>query len=850
MARQAQARITMDIKAQSAQRERECRLLDIKTHHRILHESSDFLKDQIKPFLKTRLEIDQSSNHSRYHSTYKAVQKLTPRQHSGHSRTIVLITDRGPIILPRSPKRLQPPQQNRRPISDDDYPATSADNLQPPSPDYRTLYPSEEMFSPSSYRSSRPLTTSSAVSEASSLGSIPDFPVPQPPMPSVQQLRRLPSLGPPPSSRRGPSSYYTQMSYVSPIVEESDARSDTLQSRHGSFASSSVFPTDRARFDLDDELLSDDDDTITSDRGTISPTDENDRRVLVNQSPALVRQASVGRRTKPSLTTIRSVDSLGDRKGSTGKGTSENAGAATAALGVGGAILVGKSAKKPPSQQSSIRSNSSGLASSSSDSINAFRNMIPKAMPRTGSPAHPLQQEIRPTTLADRAGMRRPPKLDIDAVRDAEARGSLTSLPELIRRATQLAANLDRGKTASRLGLDFWEAGAAEKSGPRQSGLSDMLAAFPPPGQVTPLRSGTPNDPNSKWPLANAGSRAGATDSGMSNEKPRQRRRCCGMPMWTFVTLLIVLLFVIAAAVVIPVVLIVIPNQHKSNDSPSQANQGSNNNGNNNNNNAGPSSRLPVPTLAPGTGNNQCDSVITCQNGGISILNSDKTCNCVCINGFTGKTCTNNDATGCTTTSIEGAANNATMGTGISRLLSSAVDGFNIPLDSTRVLSLFSQLSLSCAAQNALITFNGLASRNIMSHFHAIDLKHTLEPTRSLPVLHPPHPADSAGENVKRQTVGKPGLPDPKAAQPSATSTRPISSNATALDFARVGVLFALQQAGSLDIAAKAQEAIQNLLINNRNGNNAGSTVDVGPFKMDLAQLTIVFSNGTTIRAS
>jgi hypothetical protein len=755
------------------------------------------------------------------------------------------ITDRGPMIPPRSPKRLQPSQQDTRQISDDYYPPTSADDLQPPSPDYRTLYPSEEMFSPSSYRSSRPLTTSSAASVASSLGSIPDFPVPQPPMPSAQQLRRLPSLGPPPSSRRGPSSYYTQMSYVSPIVEESEARSDTLRSRHGSFASSSVFPTDRARFDPDDELISDDDDTITSDRGTISPTDENDRRGLVNQSPALVRQASVGRRTKPSLTTIRSVDSLGDRKGSTGKGTSDNAGAAITALGVSGAMLAAKSAQKPPSQQSSIRSNSPGLASSSSDSINAFRNMIPKAMPRTGSPAHPLQQEIRPTTLADRAGMRRPPKLDIDAVRDAEARGSLTSLPELIRRATQLAANLDRGKTASRLGLDFWEAGAAEKSGPRQSGLSDMLAAFPPPGQVTPLRSGTPNDLNSKWPRAHGGSRAGATDSGMSNEKPMRRRRCCGMPMWTFVTLLIVLLFVIAAAVIVPVVLVVIPNQHKSNDSSSQANQGSNNN-----NNAGPSSRLPVPTLAPGTGNNQCDGVVTCQNGGISIPNSDKTCNCVCINGFTGKTCTNNDATGCTTTSVEGAANNATMGTGISRLLGSAVDGFNIPLDSTRVLSLFSQLSLSCAAQNALITFNGLASRNIMSHFHAIDLKHTLEPTRSLPVLLPPHPADSAAKDVKRQTVGKPGLPDPKAAQPSATSTQPISSNATALDFARVGVLFALQQAGNLNVAAKAQEGIQNLLTNNRNGNNAGNTVDVGPFKIDLAQLTIVFSNGTTIRAS
>jgi hypothetical protein len=44
------------------------------------------------------------------------------------------------------------------------------------------------------------------------------------------------------------------------------------------------------------------------------------------------------------------------------------------------------------------------------------------------------------------SGLKRPPKLDIDAVREMEARGSITSLPDLIRRATRLAAMMDRGK--------------------------------------------------------------------------------------------------------------------------------------------------------------------------------------------------------------------------------------------------------------------------------------------------------------------------------------------------------------------------------------------------------------------
>jgi hypothetical protein len=55
-----------------------------------------------------------------------------------------------------------------------------------------------------------------------------------------------------------------------------------------------------------------------------------------------------------------------------------------------------------------------------------------------------------PTMSDKRPGGKKPPRLDMNAVRDAEARGSLSSLSDLIRRATKLASNLDRGKTASR----------------------------------------------------------------------------------------------------------------------------------------------------------------------------------------------------------------------------------------------------------------------------------------------------------------------------------------------------------------------------------------------------------------
>src|SRR5262245_31473688 len=139
---------------------------------------------------------------------YRQQQDLTPPDSRGAASALSptpqwpLPNDADDVLDSRpgpypSPNRGPPPQRPPRPTSDE------LPIQQPTSPDYRESYQSDDMFSPTSAQSSRPLTTSSAASEASSLGSIPDFPVPQPPMPTIQPLpRRNPSLGPPPSSRR------------------------------------------------------------------------------------------------------------------------------------------------------------------------------------------------------------------------------------------------------------------------------------------------------------------------------------------------------------------------------------------------------------------------------------------------------------------------------------------------------------------------------------------------------------------------------------------------------------------------------------------------------------------------
>jgi hypothetical protein len=83
---------------------------------------------------------------------------------------------------------------------------------------------------------------------------------------------------------------------------------------------------------------------------------------------------------------------------------------------------------------------------------------INNTAPIPGKVSNPFTEVNSPTPELDRSAkspipfssrhsaMKRPPRLDMDAVRAAESRGSLTSLPDLIRRATRLAAMIDKGK--------------------------------------------------------------------------------------------------------------------------------------------------------------------------------------------------------------------------------------------------------------------------------------------------------------------------------------------------------------------------------------------------------------------
>jgi hypothetical protein len=295
-------------------------------------------------------------------------------------------------------------------------------------------------YTPQSQRASElsvpetPATASSRPTTQSSVGSIPDFPLPMsapPPPPPVS--RRSVNLGPPPSSRRGASSFYSMASYVSPIPEESPRTRS-----HTSYASSAAIPES---FGALSPGLSQDgfyDDTIAEE--SIYSDDADER--------GLVRSASIGRKGKPSLVTTRSSE-----RGEI----------------VPFVLPIRPNAK--PMQSSPFSDGTAYLDESSSSSGGASSNKIPTVGAaltadsmlgafQAASATDPMS--VRNATPSPRpfrlSAIRRPPRLDIDAVKQAEARGSLTSLPDLIRRATRLAAMMDKGRRpASRFDLDFAE---------------------------------------------------------------------------------------------------------------------------------------------------------------------------------------------------------------------------------------------------------------------------------------------------------------------------------------------------------------------------------------------------------
>jgi hypothetical protein len=732
-----------------------------------------------------------------------------------------------------------------------------------------------------------------------------------------------PPLGPPPSARRGPSSYYSQqLSPVHPIAEEAERMSLHRESTRGSanpasqsrtsLASSNAIPIGIPKFYLDgresgisitpSSLYSEADhspprrseilqplkqrmpkqeheqgrNALPSQRdreaaqqqsgeafGYFPPVKPSAASMQRNESPsdAPIRQASLSKRSKPILTHVKSGER--GRKSSTASiigGYEESRQKQPERDAVSGAPKESPVEPVMPTHTSDPNHASSTFFDSSSDSaksprpsaqldsprpsiraVNSREHLgvtkpVAQLQPSPRSVGSPLAQNTKDgkfdalskETLSDpkkrglprqdsdtlrapnagfsdqRGDRRRPPRLNVDAARDEEARGSLTSLSDLIKRATRLASNLDRGKTASRLGMEGWLGpGNGNNSNSelekyyrnRSAGsLSDILASFPPPAVPTPTSNSLQN-----WSSRRESAPLPSECGSDSKNRNKRQRRCCGIPLWLFITLCLLLLVLVAAAVVIPMFLVVIPNMHK--DSTTS-----------------PASKQADVAGTQASTLSKCATKLTCENGGQAFPSSDsageETCRCLCVDSFTGPTCTSKSTAGCTTMAIPDMEDNATVGSAIPRLITLASTDYNLNLDASTLLGLFNEADLSCAAENALVTFDGKTQKKRADE----------EPTSTLGVQR----AEATSNGIVYDSTPSPS----ESASPTASSSSSSTAADVDVDFARAAILYVLQTSSSLDETEGVQKALQE-------GLSGGGVVESGKWKLDLEGKTV-----------
>ncbi len=310
-----------------------------------------------------------------------------------------------------------------------------------------------------------------------------------------------------------------------------------------------------------------------------------------------------------------------------------------------------------------------------------------------------------------------------------------------------------------------------------------MLAAFPPPVQ-TPQNNGPGRGSwlrPSSWPLVPG---SGRNAKNNQHDRPKTRRRCCGLPIWAFTLVTILLLCIIVAAIVVPLEIFVFKNigNNEKNDLSIQG----------------------------------CQKKLPCLNGGTNVV-SQGSCSCICTGGFTGADCNTTGSVGCTTTdlvSTDGSSEikNVTLGQAIPRLIAGASGNFSLPLSGTAILAKINKAELSCIAQNSLVTFNGRSTRLVSSDTRAPRLKRDLlkHSMRRSGAKLTGHPNDQS-------TAVEPVLSNPHSLRLNEhgetlsarqDSMQAFTASDNTLDFCRVAVLFVLQEKG-LDSAQNAQSNLQ-----------------------------------------
>ena len=705
----------------------------------------------------------------------------------------------------------------------------------------------------------RPLSTSS--------GSIPDFPV-HAVAPLNFQQRRI--LGPPPSARKGSSSYYPQKSLVTSIPEEiSEAQAssshvvssgwdDSPPEHHvGERILEAQEPiTISPSTDRRGSRIGDHDESTGLDGPTNSRKGRRKKRTSQPtgsgrfQSEEAFRAGDIhdpsrdGRRLHPKALTpgTRPRDTTIEMEPHPRGRTDERN--ATAASLFSPPPLPGNSPFPSPTSplpDVPVMQAYPGPRGAVDPRVNQIMGHLEKGGAIPSNPTVSPQPSMT-SSRSDRIS-KRPARLNLS--RDGESRASQTSLPELIRRATRLAANLERARTASRTGLMDILSASAKSS--RAGSISDILAAFPSPSIGTPPSARWHSSTRTKSSLVRDQPPPLPDSKKEGGTKKSKSRKCCGMPVWVFILLLGILVLLIAAAVVIPITLIVLPRTRNN------------------------------PTNLA-----SCKKKFLCGNGGTNVV-VDKSCRCICANGFTGAACATGRDQSCIFTDIKVGESrtvyqNATVGDGIARLLAGAKANFSIPLDSTILLSRFSSNNLSCEAENLLVTFNQNSQRRslpmqfVIPEFDLAEkssfLIHPPLPQTTRPPSHPHHhlpraaaadyggavtsndiifaasstpPSDATPTPSRPTATGTSVKPSPTSSSPNDSSSQGIP--AKVLDFARVAVLFVFQEK-TLNVAIAANKRLQTVLADPKTWNST-TVVSIDTILVDFSKWIVDLGNGS-----
>ncbi|KAJ5668053.1 uncharacterized protein N7477_006623 [Penicillium maclennaniae] len=660
----------------------------------------------------------------------------------------------------------------------------------------------------------------STASSTSSIPIMPPVPSPEPRGPAASPWTRTAGLAAPNS--HGPRA---RASSVSPIPESEREIPDPRRTT-GSLASSRAIPSSWGSGPAESEILG---------AYLYSESDDNEEKAETSESHAetLVRNASLGKRQKPTMRTImksnpNSEVSIPNMPSSLPREEWNKNAAAGMTLGA----AVGQALHQP----SPLRRNSTSTTSAES----CVDPEKPRFANEVGNTAFEKEVEVLPSlpkaapTMSDkRPGGRKPPRLDMGAVRDAEARGSLSSLSDLIRRATRLASNLDRGRTASRADLAADPEYKGFMAGQRRRGsgsLSDILTSFPRPGLAT-------LDDRTSWPIFFGRSNLcnveplNSNDE-VPNEKQSVKRKCCGMPRKWFIVLCIILFIVVVLAVLLPVFLVAVPKENAGSD-------------------------------------NSCATTNACHNGGVSV-SSGSECSCVCVNGYTGSQCTTVGDSSCTTSEVDNGTiyKNATMGNFLPTLFSAASSRFDISLDSVTIMALFSLSNVSCKNENALVSFSDVKSRSntrrsivlpldppvaeeipsltVVSTVTATALAARAEATMD-GILY-----ESAGDQSTRTRTDNIATATHISASTSTTAAAATTSTASVpdkvIEFSQVAVLYILEKTGSIDSALFSESEISSYLTSSDGYSNTTrpELQLLGEFGLNFQTMKISVENGTS----